>query len=351
MGMRVPRTSTHDKICKAKSNICVANQSVSRALSKHHLTWCETHVSSIAAKDRIQVVTLRAGGMFSYSRMLCWLACVWLVEVTSELRLGAATISTTNILYGGKYTMWPNNWMVIRGLNDPVDTGVIPRLDFVGDTNSPCGFWATNSAYLFFRMQVHTPTVTNTTYSDNLWIYIDRTGYNYGGNQTGQPDYAITWDTQQGHGMEFQVWSINGTTWSQVRTDDIDGNPGQKVTPPDLNTNGNAYLRSIDGLVTTQLGTNSYLDWAISWDYLTNHSTLAQGQDWRIQFAGRANANDHGTPDADIAGGFSISSSTTNSWSPTIQEAIIPEPRSSLTTLVALVVIVRNLMRKRRSTQ
>lgn len=228
-------------------------------------------------------------------------------------------MAATNLWYGPTgFTQWPTNWTVIPTLNDPVDAGVKSALDFVGDATNPGGYWHQGTNYLFFRVQVHTNEITSAEVSDNIWIFIDKVGFNYANNETGQPDYAVAWDMQKDHGMEFQVWSINGSSWNKIKMNDVDGIPGSKKVPPDINTSGDGVVRTIDNVATTNFGACAYIDWAVSWSYLASTSTLARGQEWRVQLGSRVNGNDHVEPTSDIGGGFSPGDPVSNSWSVTV---------------------------------
>lgn len=210
--------------------------------------------------------------------------------------------------YGGTYTGWPTTWTPLNGLNDP-DDGVADQLDFVGDSLDPAGYFAWDNNYVYFRMRVAADEVTASTYSDSLFILVDLPNYVYpvAGNVEGHWDYAFAWDSNSGdptrHGVELQIPSTISTTWATSRNADLDGNSGLKIAPPDFNDNGDALLRSVDGISTTNFGLTSYIDWAISFDHLETYTELGRGQTWIVQFASIADSNDHGTLDTDIAGG------------------------------------------------
>lgn len=269
-----------------------------------------------------------------------WMACA-AVGHASEL-----------VWFGGTKSSWPSSWTALTSLNDPsdyADSASQDRVDFVGDGTYPGAYWAEDSSYIYFRVRVDVGTVTNDpwnkrTFSDTVHILIDY-------NQTGDlPDYGFSWDTNQdsgdsstNHGLEMTILGTSGTTWNAVKMDDIDGNSGQKLTR-DINGNGrtgDGYVRTIDSESTTTFGTTTFIDFAVSWDYLTNsakgNTNLAPGQTWRIALGSIYNANDHNNIDTDIAGGSSPSSSVSSGWSDTFGPKGVPEP-SSFVVLGAIVL-------------
>ncbi|HOW97969.1 MAG TPA: hypothetical protein P5567_12835 [Kiritimatiellia bacterium] len=158
--------------------------------------------------------------------------CLFLLALTSLVSQGDVINqygATGNM--GGVFNQWPSVWTPILSLNDG-DNAKTECLDFVGDNSNPGAYMANENGYLFFRMRVDEGTITSGTYADNIWIYIDRLGYNYGGNADGQPDYALAWDTQKSHGLEFQTWSANGNSWNIEAMNDIDATPGSKSCSP-----------------------------------------------------------------------------------------------------------------------
>jgi hypothetical protein len=242
--------------------------------------------------------------------------------------------------YGGTYDSWPTTWQPIVGLNDP-DDGVQEQLDFVGDATDGGAFWAVNGDYMFFRMRVDIGAVPAGTYHDTVMIIVDKTG-------DGVPDYAFSWDTKGAelnqHGMELNIPDVSGTSWSTTKMDDIDGNVAKKIAPPDLNTSGDGYLRTVDGQNTGNFGTTTYIEWAVSWDYLSTNTTLGFGQTWRVQFGSISDATDHNFITEDVAGNRNPTDTGLN-WS---QEFTNPEPGSL--SLLALALGSLALSRRRRRT-
>jgi len=254
--------------------------------------------------------------------------------------------ATTNAMYGGTYTNWPTAWFPILSLNDPNDGVSAGRLDFVGDNTDPGAYWQSDGQYLYFRARVAATGTLPGDWQDTIWVYVDQ----YGVGLTNQADYAFAWDTKgrflpgqdQEHGLEMEDKDTIGAAWKDVLMDDVDGDVAKKIVPPDFNTNGNGYVRTIDGQATTNFGTTTLIDFAIQWSYLTSQTTLEQGQTWRIQFGSRAESTDHTAPTADIAGNANPTSSIAN-WSTAF---VVPEPAQVLVVLGALASI--GWMRHRR---
>lgn len=231
-------------------------------------------------------------------RSACCVA-VALVTVSSAL-------ATTVDQYGGTYANWPTTWIALPDLNDP-DDGVADKLDFVGDALDPGAYWAYDDSYVYFRMRMDVGIVSASTYADTLMIMLDQVGV----GTPGQPDWFFAWDTQglktpsqaQDHGLELGVPDVVGSAWNQTRMDDIDGNVAKKLSPPDFAwTGGDGYIRTIDSVNTTNFGTTTLVDWALSWSYLAANTTLAPYQTWRIQFGSIANSTDHNNISTDVAG-------------------------------------------------
>ena len=149
---------------------------------------------------------------------------------------------------------------------------------------------------------------------------------------------------------------------------DVDGDTGNLFSkgPEDFNGDGrtgDGYLRTIDNVVpedseNTVFGKTTFIDFAISWEYLTTYSTtgLGPGQTWQVALGSIANANDHNLIKTDVAGGASPSSdipSVPSGWSDPIQTQAVPEPSSI--ALLGLVVVVgyagRRLRRRRPGTK
>lgn len=268
-----------------------------------------------------------------------WVAACVVAWFSGGVTAWGATVDQ----YGGSKAVWPTTtWAPLSGLNDPDDAGYAEKLDFVGDGTNPGAYWAQDSQYIYFRARMHEPNVVSGTYSDTLHVLIDRRGY---GQETGLPDYGFSWDSKSGnntnHGLEMTVlYSTAATTWGSVKMDDVDGSDGQKLSL-DINgagRTGDGYVQSISGQSTTAFGNTSFIDFAVSWDYLTNirgSTVLGPGQTWRIALASTANATDHNVMSTDIAGGASLTTGVTTGWSGEFQTQNVPEPSS----LVVLSVV------------
>lgn len=231
------------------------------------------------------------------------------------------------------------SWQALSELNDANDG--LAEFDFVGDSNDPAAFWASQNGYLFFRMRVATATVSPTTFSGSHFVMIDVVGLDY--DQTAQglispennplrPDYALVWDSKSNdptkHGLEMSVRDQIGTTWDAIQMTDIDSveggtAPSQKGLN-DINGGGrttDGYVRAVDSQATTSFGTTSYLDYAVSWTYLSTYTELSPSQTWKLALAS-INNNDHLNINEDVAGGASPLASADLGW------MLVPEPRS-----------------------
>ena len=259
------------------------------------------------------------GGLFVVRQSFClWLAAVFFGSLLSS------ALATDVAQYGGTKTTWPVTWQTLSRMNDPVDSGVAPQFDFVGDAYNPCGYWSADTSNVFFRMRVNNTPTTASTYSGSLWVYIDT-------NSDNVADSSFTWDSAgaaANHGLELKVNNSTPTTWGgSTFLDDVDGNEGTKGVA-DINGSartGDGYVRSVDGQ-TSVYGTNTtFVDFAVSWAYLTTYSTtgLKTGQTWRVAF-GSSTAADNQKIDADVAGGAGIASNISLGWSSPISMAPAP---------------------------
>jgi hypothetical protein len=127
----------------------------------------------------------------------------------------------------------------------------------------------------------------------------------------------------------MQITDTNGPTWGDSKMDDIDGVPSVKGMN-DINGNSrttDGYVRSIDGQSTTNFGDTTFIDFAVSWSYLTTYTNLRPDQTWKIAVASIENATDHNAFNSDIGGGAGLADNISTGWSVPIA---VPEPSSSL---------------------
>ena len=247
----------------------------------------------------------------------------------------------------GSYSGWDSvEWVALNSLNDARDSSAEPQLDFVGDSSDSGAFWAKDDSYVYFRMRLDVETVDSKTFSDSHFVLIDVDGH---GADNGAPDFGFAWDSKSNdptaHGLEMTVLSTFGTYWSDVTMDDIDGSAGQKLEI-DINGAGRStdgYVRSIDSQGTANFGATTFLDFAVSLNYMNTYTpALLTNGTWKIQFASLADATDHNSLDEDIAGGQSPGSElSTSGWSETIA---IPEPAVAALVLLfggSLLVLKR----------
>lgn len=226
---------------------------------------------------------------------------------------------------------WPEFWTPVPSLNDGGDAGIKGKLDFVGDAQNPGFYMAESASYLFFRMRVAVASAPLGTFTDAHMVLIDVVGWNYPGiGQEGKPDFAFSWDSKSNdstaHGLEFQIPSTLGGTWGGIRMADADDSSSQKKAPPDINTTGDGFVRTVDNQTSDSLGgATTFIDFAISKTFIEAQAPEILDYDVRIQLGSIANATDHNLLNADIAGGFSTTSVVNTSWSTT---TAIPEPSS-----------------------
>lgn len=227
----------------------------------------------------------------------------------------------------GTKSTWGVTWHALSGVDEGTNAGVTSRLDFVGNASNPGGYWAKDADYVYFRMRVaETGTIVANTFSDTLTVLIDLPSRAVGSTY---PDYGFAWDSKSNdiakHGLEMQINSA-GTTWDGIKMDDIDLDASVKtikdINGDTLKTDG--YVRTIDAqaAVGTGLATTAFVDFAVSWNYLSNTSrgntelTKANFASWNIAFASIANATDHNSLglQGDISGGADPASSVSVGW-------------------------------------
>ena len=255
-------------------------------------------------------ISFCCGWFFGRSRVSRWILMAAALLLTDL----AVQAETTNLMYGGACTNWPLSWTALDSLNDP-DDGVAENMDIVGDALNPAGSWAMDDQYVYFRMRIDNGAPGSNLLSGSLFIIIDAVD----AVLTNEP-LAIAWDSkevdQTKHGLEMLRIDTDGTTWGGTKFNDIDGLNAQKVAPPDFGlSNGDGYIRMIEGVPTTNFSTTTYVDIAAKWSYLRTNPGLDTGQTWRIQFGSRADANDHNNVTTDAA----ANSTPTNSpkvWVP-----------------------------------
>ncbi len=122
-------------------------------------------------------------------------------------------------------------------------------------------------------------------------------------------DYATIWDSQgtpsANHGLELQIADVEGVTWALTQLLDEDGNSGQKFAPPDFAlTGGDGYIRTVDGVSTTNFDVTTFVDFAINCTFLASQTNMrCTGQVWNIMTGSIAGKTDHFKIETDVAGG------------------------------------------------
>lgn len=285
----------------------------------------------------------------------------WLLPVVGWIMAGGDDAAATEQFQVGAASFWTGktiNWTALgNGLNEPI-SGTGNQLDFVGNSSNPGLYYADQDGYVFFRMRVSVatfPLLTGGVVVNGAYVLgIDK-------DQNGSIDYGFSWDAKNGdsatHGLEMSILGtpnpiLSTTTWSNVKMDDIDGGAGSKGIY-DINGNSrttDGYVRTTDSIAevtTSALGTTTFIDFAVSWNYLstdcksTAGTLYGLGSDriWNVSAATINNATDHGALDYDIMGaapGDLVLSS--GAWSG------LPEPTNALVGLL----VVAGLLRRRR---
>lgn len=248
-------------------------------------------------------------------------------------------IPSTNLWNG-----WTVSWHAISALNDPNDALSLTYLDFVGDSLSPGAYWGNDGSYFFFRARVAAGSVTSSTFADTVLVLIDRVGYGL----TNRPDFAFTWDSKASvatHGLEMSISNTVGSTWATTKMGDLDGQGSLKGTN-DINGNSrttDGFIRTLDNQSTPNFGATTFIDFAVSWNYLTNYTTLRPTDSWKVQLASINNANDHNFLSYDIAGGINPTSAIDAQWG---SIDVIPEPSTGLLVGAGYMLIFSSRRRR-----
>lgn len=272
-----------------------------------------------------------------------------LMAFLSAVLLASGSFGTTTEIVGS-YNNWASEWTAISSLNDADDALTEERLDFVGDSSNAGASWADNGTHLFFRLRVNDAAAV---FSDTLLILIDVENYLYGAgfenDDPHTPDFSLAWDSNQiqsNHGFEMLVRDATGSLWSDIQMTDLDGSNGQKETNDingDVSGRGyDGYIRTLSNQGTVNFGDTTYIDFAVSWNYLEAYTALARGQTWNVALGSIASATDHNRIDADVAGGANPQSLVTLGWSDPI---VVPEPATI--TMLSLVGVLGLFIRRR----
>lgn len=243
------------------------------------------------------------------------------------LALAPAIVRAEVVNEYGKYGAWPStegtrDWMPINSLNDPYDGNPL-TCEFVGNNTWPCGYWATNWNYIFFRARV---AADSTTFRCSILVLVDAVG----SGPENVPETAFAWDSKSqevNHGLELMITNVVGASWGATDMSDVDGQSGQKIAPPDFAygptaTEGFIRVTSGNAMGTTN---TTFIDWAVSFDVITNktRTKLSLGT-WKIQFGSINDATDHNKITTDVAANTTPSTALASSWSETFE--IIGKP-------------------------
>ncbi len=269
---------------------------------------------------------------------------------------GGAPDDTTNAIAFWSAADASIEWKALYGNDEPNDGLANVEIDFVGNSNSPGLYWADDGTYVFFRFRVAAATADASKFTDAHHVLIDVVGYEYGrgfvSDETEKlPDYSIAWDSKSNqpddHGLEMTHISVKGSLWNGINMDDLDGNNAKKLVN-DINDDGrtaDGYVRTMDTQGTIDFGDTTFVDYAVSWSYLTTYTDLAKDQTWNITVASVANATDHNNLTGDIGGGATPTDPYTVGWFSTTPLLVIPEP--STFVLICCGTLALALRRRR----
>lgn len=252
-----------------------------------------------------------------------------LVAISALGPLGVASAAEYAIIGGA--TTWTNNWVAVQGVSDAVDGGVA-RLDFVGDASTPVMYTASDATSVYFRMRVAAPSFAAESWSDSVFVMIDRVGFDKTGAASAAigPDFAIAWDSKSAdvtkHGLEMMAIQASGAEWKKIQFMGVDGTTSSKGAN-DINGGGrttDGYVRLVDGQPGGAFGTTSFIDFKIAWSYLEGVSGtgLARDQNWRLICGAINNATNEGFISEDVFGALTDNPTLATSWS---TATVIPE--------------------------
>jgi hypothetical protein len=250
--------------------------------------------------------------------------------------------------FNGPITHWPAAWTPIPDLDDPAD-GADPEADFVGNPASPGAYFAADQNYIYFRVRLKVGEVaapifpltsqdadlpagwSDRTFRDQILIVLDNTA-------DGMPDWGIGWDINDWPyfhgGLKLLYRDANspatGQLWGQLR--DADGAEDAKIAPPDFRWNStDGYVRTIDRQETADFGPTTFVDFALSWEFLARQRNLGlpllPGQTWRVQFVSMAGQPEEGAPSIDTAGAATLADGAIANWGAVI--AATPPPAAT----------------------
>jgi hypothetical protein len=231
--------------------------------------------------------------------------------------------SQAGMLYPvGSSTSWPSSITWSGANTDPIGQeldgqGSQAVSDIVGNSTYPALQYGQDNNYVYFRLQIGQADITDTPNASYM-IYVDRLGWQASPPAVGgTPDFAFGWDAKSKnnstHGLEMMNYGgpSGGSTWGALTMNDVDGDNAKKGVS---DINGVGGLRTGDGMIRVETGAtgasgagaNSYVEFAISWNYLNTYSgtQLAPGQSWAVTAGGLYASTDHGTtaPNGDILG-------------------------------------------------
>lgn len=282
----------------------------------------------------------------------------WVQAATSTSRyyyfpVSSSTAPANNTAWSGTV-----DWKAVPGLpTNQTNTSITSaENDILG------AYYASTTSFLYFRIKVRSTTAItdyNTPFNNDVFtVIVDDL------STSKRVDTAFAWDVQtansiSNHGLELTVPTgtySSTTSWSAVAFADKDGSSGQKLTPDFDTLSGTFDPTKTDGYIrATQYKdgstvTETYIDYAISWNYLTTGSgtvsSLKPTSTVQLAFATKHTGNDHATYNniTDILGVVNLSTDTlsTGFSSP----VVVPEP--GVLTLGVLLAGAVFVQRRRR---
>ena len=263
------------------------------------------------------------------------------VAALGAVAQGARAAEEYKTWFGPAGFTWPADsaWRTLNSNAEDDDlASAYSMIDFVGSSQYPGLYTYNDGTYVYFRLRVaYTGTTANLSYKDTVWVMLNSTG-----SSSSAPNYAFAWDTNAtNHGLEMQKLKTGAGTnpWNGINFEDVDEQMGQKIVPPDINSSGQGYVRTVTGVSVTSPGWNTsattctYIDFAVSWSYLATYSTQTyvdppgvyvgplpqQGTSWYVQIGSLAGGNDHSNVGTDVGGGYTPTSVVNTTWgSPTL---------------------------------
>jgi hypothetical protein len=292
--------------------------------------------------------------------------------VSFILLSSVSSAATTNVI--GSYDGWDTvSWRRIAGINDRNNAAdrTAADIDFVGDATNWGGYWDFNDTHVYFRMRVAEGDLGTNPQNGSMFLIINVIGQNmnidsklleYGpldDPDDGMADYAFGWDSKsKPDALDMMVRNAAGDpAWSSFRFDriagteqnpttdingDIDGRGWDGfVQTSDIIDDGSTDSETLAALSTTNFGYTSFIDIAVTWDYLETNTGLKPGQDWKVTFGSIAMATSENAIGTDVAGGVNPDALATEGFSD-----VVPEPATMSLLAIGGIAMLRRRRKK-----